>query len=228
MATLPQFVIHVQRHDHRHIHVDELGCEVEVTFQVRGIHHVDDDIRCLLDDIFSYIEFFRRVSRQTVGARQVHDVECVTLELHVTHFRIDRHTRVVAYMLVRLTCYVEQTGLAAVRITHERHEDMLSPCFSHRMTEVAVLSYDARSRRLVLTPFIRLSLGHHFHQIRFGTTQTHLVVHHLIFHGILQRRVQHHLHLRSFDEPHLYDAFPESAVTIHFCDDRRFSCFQFR
>ena len=62
VAALTQFVIHIERHNHRHIHVDELCGEVEVALQIAGIHHIDDKVGVLLDDVFPYIELLRRIS----------------------------------------------------------------------------------------------------------------------------------------------------------------------
>ena len=54
-----QFVVHVKRDNHAHVHVNKLGSEVEITFQVACIHHVDDNVRCFLDDVFTHIKLFR-------------------------------------------------------------------------------------------------------------------------------------------------------------------------
>ena len=61
VAFLLQFVVHVQRHHHPEVHVDELGGQVEVAFQVGGVHHVDDDIGHLLDEVLPHVQFFRGI-----------------------------------------------------------------------------------------------------------------------------------------------------------------------
>ena len=131
-------------------------------------------------------------------------------------------------MLVSIPCNIEQTGLSAVGITHKCYENILALRFCYCMTEVTIISHNAWSSCLLLVPLFCFLLSYNLHHISFSTTQTHLIVHHFVFHRILQRSVQHHLYLSTLDEPHLNDAFPESSVTIHLGNHGRFSSFQFR
>ena len=63
VTAVLQLVVHVQCHYHHHVHVDELRGEVKVSFQIRAVYHVHDDVRSLVDDVLAYIDFLRRVSR---------------------------------------------------------------------------------------------------------------------------------------------------------------------
>ena len=125
-----QFVKHVQGNDHTHVHVNELGRQVEVAFQVGCIHDVDDDIRGLFDDVLPYIHLFGRVGREGIGAREVDDAELVALELEESFLGVYRHTAVVSHMLVCSGRDVEQGGLPAIGIAHQRNVDGASfvPC----------------------------------------------------------------------------------------------------
>ena len=69
VAAVLQGIVHVEGDDHAHVHIDELGGEVEVTLQVARIHHVDDDIRGFLDDVLAHVEFLRAVGREGIRTR---------------------------------------------------------------------------------------------------------------------------------------------------------------
>ena len=61
VAAAFQFVIHIQCDDHTHIHVNQLGGKIEITFQVGRVCHIDDYIRSFFNDMFAYIKFFRSI-----------------------------------------------------------------------------------------------------------------------------------------------------------------------
>ena len=100
VAAVLQGIVHVQCHYHAHVHINKLGREVEITFQVACIHYVDDNVGCFLDDVFTHIEFFRAVGRKGVSTRQVHQTEVITLKIKETLFGIYGHTAVVAHVFV--------------------------------------------------------------------------------------------------------------------------------
>ena len=67
ITTCLQFIIHIQCNNHFHIHVNELGSQIEITFQVRSIHYIDDQVWCFFDDMLANINFFRRIGRKRIG-----------------------------------------------------------------------------------------------------------------------------------------------------------------
>ena len=68
VASLLQFVIDIECNDHPHIHVDQLGREIEVSLQIGGVQDVQDDIGLLLIQMMPDIQFFGRVSREGIGS----------------------------------------------------------------------------------------------------------------------------------------------------------------
>ena len=58
IATSLQLIIHVQRHHHLHVHVNQLCREIEVAFEVRCIHDIYNKVRSFLDDMLADINFF--------------------------------------------------------------------------------------------------------------------------------------------------------------------------
>ena len=59
-----QFIIHIERNNHAHIHVDKLGGEVEVPFQIGCIDYIDDHIRGFVDNVSAHIDLFGRIGRE--------------------------------------------------------------------------------------------------------------------------------------------------------------------
>ena len=55
----------------------------------------------------------------------------------------------------------------------------------------------------------------------------HLIAHDFVFHRVLQRGIEQHLHHLTLHEAHLNDALPESTTAHHLYDDSLFACLQF-
>ncbi len=121
VSTGFQLIVHVQRNHHAHVHVNQLGGEIEITFQIGRIHHIDDDIRRFIDDVPTNIDFFGRVGREGIGSGKVDNTEMVTLEVKITLLCIYRNATVIAHMLVRAGSDIEKRSFTAVGISHQSH-----------------------------------------------------------------------------------------------------------
>ena len=71
IAASFKLIIHIQRTHHSNVHVYQLGRQIEVALQVRGVNDVDDDVGRLFRKMLPHIEFFRRIAGQRVSAGQV-------------------------------------------------------------------------------------------------------------------------------------------------------------
>ena len=111
-------VKHVEGAHHAHVHVYQLGRQVQVAFQVARVDNVDDYIGCLVYNLPAHIELLGRIGRERVGARQVYQVKGVTFELGYALLGVDGHTAVVAYALVGTRGKVEKRRLATVGVAH--------------------------------------------------------------------------------------------------------------
>ena len=238
VAPLLGLVKHVQGAHHAQVHVDELRGEVEVALEVGRVYHVDHHVGRLLDDLLAHVEFLGRVGRERVGARQVHEVERVAVVFGVTLLRVHGHTRVVAHPFVRPGDEVEERSLSAVGVAHQCHVDymLLAQCcvFQQAFAHGTVVGHGVRQLLLLAVglfrPLLHVSrlLGcHHLYLFGFTVAQRNLISHDFVFHGILQRCVEQHLHGLALDESHLDDALAETAVSRHFHDDTPFAGFEF-
>ena len=131
VPALFDFVIHVQRHDHRQIHVDELRREVEVALQVRRVDDVEHHVGRLLDELPAHVALLGAVGREGIGAGQVDEAELVAAEAEVALAGVDGDTAVVAHVFVAARGDVEERRLAAVGVAHERHVDGAAPLGGH-------------------------------------------------------------------------------------------------
>ena len=59
IAPFLKFVVHIQRTNHARVHVDELGCEIEITLQVACVEHVENDVGSLVDNLPSDVHLLR-------------------------------------------------------------------------------------------------------------------------------------------------------------------------
>ena len=50
---------HVECTHHAQVHINELRCEIEVAFEIACVKHIDDNVGCLVYDLFAHIKFFR-------------------------------------------------------------------------------------------------------------------------------------------------------------------------
>jgi len=107
---------HVERQYQRNAQFEELDSQVEVPFQIGGIHNVDDDCGPVIDEKIPSYQFFQRVSRQGVGAGQVHHPNLMAIQVAEPFLLFHRDAGIVPHMLAGTGDFVEEGGLAAVGI----------------------------------------------------------------------------------------------------------------
>ena len=121
VSTGFQLIVHVQCNHHAHVHVNQLGGEIEIAFQVGRVHNIDNDIRRFIDNVPADIDFFRGVGREGIGSGKVDNTEVVTLEIKIPLLGIYRNATVIAHMLVRTGSDVEKRSFTTVGISHQSH-----------------------------------------------------------------------------------------------------------
>ena len=107
ITTCLQFIIHIQCNNHFHIHVNELGSQIEITFQVRSIHYIDNKVGCFFDDMLANINFFWRIGRERISTRKVNNAEVIPLEREESRFGIYGNSTIVTHMFMCTTGYIE-------------------------------------------------------------------------------------------------------------------------
>ena len=223
-----QLIVHVQGHHGPKVHVDDLRGQVQVPFDVGGVHDIDHNVRHRIDQVLPDVQFFRGISGEGIGSRQVHQGDVIALVVEMSLFRIDRHAGIVAHVLVRARRDVEKRGLAAVGVAHQGDADHVVPLLG-QMREGLVQPLPLRHilgqtlEMLVAREGLAgLRLVHHLDLLRLFPAEGDLVSDDLILNRVPQRSVQDHRHFLPLDEAHLDEPLPEGSVTVDLDDDRLF------
>ena len=106
VAILFDKVHHIDGHDHRQTDLHELCCKVQVTFQIRAIDDIQDDVRLFVHQIVSGDFFFERVRRKGIDPRQILDDD-VLVSFEDAVFLFDCDTGPVPYVLGAAGQFIE-------------------------------------------------------------------------------------------------------------------------
>ena len=133
VAVLLDQVGHVEGDDHGQAGLDDLKRQVQVTLQVSGVDHLNDDIGLAAHEVVARALLLGAVGGKRVDAGEVRDGDVlVTQELGFLF--LNRDTGPVANIAVGAGDQVEKRGLAAVGVTRQRDMDLrirhsiLLPC----------------------------------------------------------------------------------------------------
>ena len=111
----------VQSQHHGALQLQQLYGEVEVSFQIGGVHNVDDGVRAFADDKVPGHDFLHGVGRQGVDAGQVHHGQFPVAQMGDALFFLHGHSGPVAHVLVGTGEGIKQGGLAAVGVARQSH-----------------------------------------------------------------------------------------------------------
>lgn len=233
-----QLVVHVERHYDARVYINQFGSQIEVAFEVRGHHRVDNHVGVVLLDVAAHVALLGRISREGVGARQVGHPERIAAVGAAPPLGIDRHAAVVAHMLVTARDGVEQRGLAAVGVAHQGDFDVAAALVNHPLDTARFgkrIPLRGTSRRIVnhltglfVGQLLCFAVGEHLHHVGLAAPQRDVVTHDLVFDGVLQRCIEQHLDALPPHEAHLHDSATEAAVTVHLENRCRFAGLQIR
>ena len=219
-----QFVVHVECHDHPQVDINQFRSKVEVAFEVRSRNDVHHHIRRMFEKLAPDIHLLRRIGRQCVSSGQVVYIELISLVTHVPQFGAYGDTAVIPHMFVTARRDIEQRGLSAIGVAHQRHVYPLSGtvhCPLHRLgCRRAADTF--RLQRHIPGLFFR----NHLYHLGFAATQRNLVLHHLVLDRVFQRSVLQNLHPLAPHESHLHDAAPESPMAEHLENNGALPCLQ--
>ena len=243
-----QLVVHVERHDHTRVYVDQFGSQVKIAFQIRGDHGVYHHIGDARSQMMTHVTLLGRIGRESVGAGQVGDLEAVAAVDAAADLGADGHAAVIADVLVTARDGVEQRGFTAVGVAHQRYRDgpraachhfvdaRAASCVGFRFRGPELLVLFRFSDGLVAMTtlisaacevFVGLTVGEHLDHVGLAAPQRNVVAHDLVFDRVFQGRIQKHFDPLSADESHLHDAAAEASVAHHLDDRPRFAGFKF-
>ena len=139
---------------------------------------------------------------------------------------IDGYTGVVAHMTVGARGVVEERGLAAVRVTYQCHVDRAA--LLHGLVVDVVILVTMVIGREPESSRLKGRVGRDYLDIvGLLMTETDLVAHQFVFHGILKGCIKEHLYFLALDESHLNDAFTDSTMALYLNNHTAFAGLQF-
>ena len=119
ITTLLGLIKHIQGTHHLHVHIDQLGGEIKVSLQITGIDDVDNDIGCLVNDLFTYIQLLRTVGTQGVSAGEIHKIQLISFIMGHALLGIYGNTTVVSNAFMSTGSEVEQRCLTTVGVSNQ-------------------------------------------------------------------------------------------------------------
>ena len=115
-AAFARDVHHVERDQDGHAHLQQLHGQIEMTLQVAGVEHVDDEIGLAPEQIVARDHLVERAGIERIDAGQVDHPHPASVEFQRAFLALDRHARPVARGLADAGQGVEEGRLAAVGI----------------------------------------------------------------------------------------------------------------
>ena len=213
-----------QRHDGGYPHLQQLHGQVEVALDVGGVHDVDDGLWLLPQHEIPADQLLAGIGRHGVDAGQIGDGG-VRLAADGAVLAVHRHAGEVAHVLVRASQLVEQRGLAAVLVAHQRKGQRLALGQGGAAAlgmELAVLA-QAQVGRLPVPPLPGGALGHvvdwrRLDLLRVRQPQRQLVAVDAQLHGVAHGSQLHQLCLGPGYHAHVQEVLAQRAFAAHRLD----------
>ena len=181
---------HVQRDHDGDAELRELGGQIEVALEVRGVHDVQDGVRLLLNEIIPGHDLFQRIGREGVDAGQVGQDDLL-VDDQLALLLLHRDAGPVADELVGAGQLVEQGRFAAVRVARQGNAQLL-------------IHLDA-------------SLFH-FDHLGVRLADRELVVSHVDLDGVAERGELADIDLYALGDAHVHDAALDRALAVELHD----------
>ena len=116
-AALFRDVDHVRRNHHRDLHVNKLRGQEQVTFDIRGINNIDNEVRFASEQVVHSGAFVFGIREKRISTRQVHHADMLVTEFKKAFLLFDSHARPVTNTLASTRKGIKQSRFTAVRVT---------------------------------------------------------------------------------------------------------------
>ena len=220
-AVAGHLVHHVQGDDHGQPHLQQLHAQVEVAFDVGGVHNVDDGLGLLFQHKVPGYQLFAGIGGHGIDAGQIRDAGLGIASDHAV-FPVHGDAGEIAHMLVGAGELVEERGLAGILVAYQgktQHRVLRQGIAGALGVEFALLAKARvegfpgelqRGRRAdrLFDP-LRLDL------FRVLQTQGQLITVDAQFHGVSHGGQLHHRELRPGDHAHIQKMLPQRALAAY-------------
>ena len=212
-VVLFHFVHHIEGHHDRHVHLQQLHGEIEVSLDVGRVHDIDDRLGLFMEHKVSRDQLLLGVGRHGIDARKVRDQRIAVSEDHAV-LAVHGHAREIPHMLSRSGQNIKERRLAAVLVAYQRKGQ--SSALGQRVsaslgvidaflakTRVGTLLTEALIRAVLFFSFLLLWDRLHVDLCGFAKTQGQRIAVDTDLHRIAQRRVFEHRHFRPGNHSHI-------------------------
>jgi len=115
-AVDAHLVHHVERHDHGQAQFQQLQRQIEVAFEIGGVHDVENPVGMAVQQKIPRDGLLLRVRPEGINPREV-DNQDVFIPLYASRFLVHGHAGKVPHMLAGTCQNIEQRGFAAVWVS---------------------------------------------------------------------------------------------------------------
>ena len=224
-----QLVHHVQRHHHGDAHLQKLHGQVQVPLDVGGVHDIDDGLGLVLQNEVPGHDLLAAEGGHGVDARQVGDLR-VGIPPDDAGFPVHRNAGEVAHVLLGAGELVEQGGLTAVLVAHQRvgQDGAIRQGMLPRLAVVLAAFTQTGVIRVTGAVYADMAAaalpdGLDLDLIGLRQAQGQLVAVYLHLHRVAHRGQLHHRHLRAGDHAHIQKMLAQCALAAHLTDHGAFA-----
>ena len=102
---------------------DDLGCQIQIPFQVGSVQDVYDDVRFFINNNISCNDFIQRTGCQAVCTGKIDEQKTVIVIIAAAFLLFYRNAGIIADVLFRTRNIIKNCRLSAVRIAGEGNLD---------------------------------------------------------------------------------------------------------
>ena len=119
-------VKHIEHHNHRYLHLNELSRQIQVALQGGCVRHINHQVYLFPHNIPSGNLLFHGIRSQAVNSRQIHQAHRFSLKPVCTLFLFHRHPGPVGNFKLCPCVIVKQRGFAAIRVSHKCYMNFIA------------------------------------------------------------------------------------------------------
>ena len=230
-AAVARHLVHHVERDHRgDPDLQQLHGEVQVAFDVRGVHDVDDRPGLVVQHEVPRHQLLAGIRGHGIDARQVRD-QRIRVTADDAVLPVHRHAGEIADVLVGARQLVEQRRLAAVLVANEgksQPRPLRQRVPAALRVELALFAQARvfRLSRILRGRFFPFDRGLHVDPGRVRQAQRQLVAVHAQLHRVAHGGQLFQRHLRARYHAHIQEVLPQGALAAHARDFRALSDLQ--
>ena len=124
-----ELVEHVERQHAGFPDFDDLGGQIEIPLQLRGVRHDDHRTYAVGEEFMTRHFLVRGAGRKAVGSRKIGEGDLGVINGYRAFLLFHGDARIIADMLARAGYVIKKAGFSAIRVARQRDDYIISHCF---------------------------------------------------------------------------------------------------